>query len=480
MVRGTRSSLALLGSTVFLVAAKCCDYDCSPSEPEYRPPIAKVEILPEAVTVRNNTKFTMRSRVKDEWGNILLDWRADGVQWSTLGSVSVPPGPGASVVVDASVPTSMLPHWFQLIATIDGVADTVTIAILPDQQASGTKDWITADYSIGTTDPPTIALVNGDAVVPTADGTVSTLPPVAIKDSMIAFVRQAPLDVLECSAANCGELTIFKPGNAIVRDTAKWSPGCDFVVLVSGVSLPTGCSAPSLTVGVLEPLKPVPHIAVTVWKASSASDVDAKVDADVQFSRSVFNRPGTGFWLDFDVKDAGTTLPLVTFGVPCVNSDVAAQMPKPPVSFDRDRISVFYVDELSTSSYPTSETGLTCLHDPVTGPIIMISTWGLGTSTLAHELGHAIGGWINPSPQPFHTDVPVRLDGFEPSNVMWSSDPDTTRGIRVNFTLGQLFQMSYRDGSLIQHLRQPPYKSVDCYPVTGVSVCPALAKDVTR
>jgi hypothetical protein len=470
MVHGTRLSLALIGSTSFLLAAKCCDYDCAPPEPVLRPAIDKVEILPWRVVTQNKAKFTMRARLKDRWGNVLLDWRADAVQWSTLGSVTVPPGPSGSVVVDATVPTAILPHWFQLIATIDGVADTVTIEILPDQLESGTSiDRMATDQS-NPTDPPTIALVDGVLAGPKT-----------INDTVIAFAQHATLDAFDCpDGSYCGEVTIFHQGSAIARDTVKWSSGCDFVSLSSTLSAPSGCPAPPTVLGVLQAIKPAQPVHVVVWKASSAPDVDQKVDGDVAFAQSVFNRPGTGLLLDFVVNPTGTSVQTVTFTVPCNNHDLAGQLPKPPITFGGDRITVVYVDELSSAVAPTSENGFTCLYSPVEGPIVMISTGGLGTSTLAHELGHAIGGWVNPSPEPFHVDVPVRLPGFEPSDVMWSADPDTTRGLRVNLTLGQLFQMSYRDGSYLQKSRAFPYKSVVCYPVTPTSPCPAVEKDVTR
>ncbi|MFL5570303.1 MAG: hypothetical protein ACJ772_06910 [Gemmatimonadaceae bacterium] len=471
----TRSSLThFIQSAVLLstVSCRCCQSSDGPPEPPPQPdaPIASVEIVPAHVSVVQGTEFVMRARVKDQWGNVLPDSRASGVRWTTSGGLAVAAGPSASVVVTATPNGAQpLPADVFLIASMSGVdksdSSSISITTVPE---SAEKDWIASEYAAK--NRPTLALVTG---------TSSSGEEMTRTNSVVAFVREGKLDPLSCPTAtpSCGALAVFSPGRAVTLATVKWSPSCDFASFATGATVPTGC-------GTVRPGAALPNpvsVSVVVWTLSNAPNIDNQVLADIAYAESVFDQPLTGLKLVFTTHQyAAGKHGSITHGVGCKTKE-GTELAKelgfgiPLPEFQPKRITVAYVDAINPST--GNDIGFTCNYDDVTGAVIIVSADAINNSTLAHELGHALSQWHSSDRD--HPDVPApRLAGFEPSNLMWSSESDWGTSLRRTLTLGQLFQMSFADFSFVQRSRGAAATGLPCSSdAASNSPCPALAKD---
>ena len=109
-----------------------------------------------------------------------------------------------------------------------------------------------------------------------------------------------------------------------------------------------------------------------------------------------------------------------------------------------------------------------------------MSASGIGNSTLAHELGHALGEWTQPAP--VHPDVPPpRVAGIEPSNLLWSSEIEWAGSARRNLTLGQISQINLANFSFVKRSRISAGDALNCLPdPTSEVPCPRMAKDFTK
>jgi len=479
MVLQSRFPFALLAAGAALLSAIGCPPPPGQIEPEpvLLPAVASIQIVPAYVSVPAGTAFTLRAQLKDAQGYTLSDSRTDSVAWRITQGVSVSSAANSSsFTVNVLTQTTTSPV-INVVASMSGASATNTIQVVPGSPPTGTQptdatgqiittptvppvpDWIRAPHAAS--DPPTIALVDG-----TSGGTQRN-------DSTFAFAQSSELDSFDCSGSMCGEITIFSPTLGIRRDTVRWKTGCDYVDFRgSPPPGPTlGCPSPTASAQ-LNPFPARVHVPVVIWQASNSPTVDAFIIQDTAYAMSVFKQPWTGLALDVTVNFARDAASVTYYGA-CDNPDfdITKQLANaiPAHEFTPGLITVAYVDDISSGAM----SAFTCPYDTREGAVVLISSAGVGGSTLAHELGHALGQWLADST--VHTD---NVSRFNESNLMWSSESDDTRSIRAHLTLGQLFQMSFRDSSFVKRRPIPFSKGLYCPPKPGSATpCPALAKD---
>ena len=474
MVLAARFRFALLAGSVALLSAIGCTP--KPEEPPARAPepvllpaVARIEIVPTYMSVPAGTAFTLRAQLRDAYDNVLSDPRTESVQWQTTQGAFVAPGASGSVVVHAPSSATATPS-IKVVASLNGLSATNTIGIVTANSPTSTTppqtpsnpgvtpapDWIRAPHMVN--DWPSIALVDGTSAGKNYN------------DSTFAFAESRELATFDCSGAMCGEITIFSPRQGIRRDTVGWKTGCDYVDFAGGAAGVTGCTSPAAT-SVLSPLPPLVHVPVLIWQASNAPGVDNAIADDIAYAKSVFNQPWTGLVLDVKVEIAwAASSPTYLNACDDPVHDITNQLVGiPDTAFRPYRVTVAYVDDISGGAIAA----FACPYDPVEGPVALISESGMGGSTLAHELGHALGQWFADST--LHTD---HLPKFDKSNLMWSEESDDSRSIRKHLTLGQLFQISLRDSSFVRRLPGSVPKGLLCPPKPGSDTpCPAFAKD---
>src|SRR3954464_11683115 len=79
MPLNARSAFAGLARVAGIMGISSC-YCFAPPDPDPHPPIATIDILPWRLTVIKGGTFTVRARVRDQYGNTLPDDRAAEVR----------------------------------------------------------------------------------------------------------------------------------------------------------------------------------------------------------------------------------------------------------------------------------------------------------------------------------------------------------------------------------------------------------------
>lgn len=178
-----------------------------------------------------------------------------------------------------------------------------------------------------------------------------------------------------------------------------------------------------------------------------AQAAEAQARADVDWANMIFEATRAGVTLDATYKTLSpvTDLPLKVGSDP-FDCDVPRHLTDDLTTaswIDKNTISVYYVDwvDYPTDPLDPGSRGAQCYFwsTGVPGPVIYISYTRHSTTTLAHELGHALALE--------HGD----LMGSE--NVMNSAAPDGPMGAsaRSHFTVGQVFRMNISDESWLNN-----------------------------
>jgi hypothetical protein len=235
--------------------------------------------------------------------------------------------------------------------------------------------------------------------------------------------------------------------------------------------------------GIVSPGPAPLKVPVNVWKYSTKRGLDQQINADLEYVRDVFGEPWLGVSLVVALHPvSGAPTTDIKHGSSCQTedeNDITKQIARiDQTEFAYNRITVVYVDGINQAV--GDETGFTCPHHPDEGTIIIMSASGVGNSTLAHELGHALGQWTMPARE--HPDVPLpRVAGLESSNLMWSSERAWGGSARRNLTLGQIAQMNFGEISFLKRARISNGDGLRCDPDPTREVpCPRLAKDFVK
>lgn len=442
-----RSFLPIL---LFFMHGCGCFYTAD--RPEVDPPAVSASsdnmaVIPSTVFVVPGAEFVMRARITDNNGGVYFEY--PGLAW-TVGSDLTKVGEGADSVTlqAANVTTTTVTTWVKAQAGTRSAEAKITI-LAPG--AAGTLDSTRGDTRTAVV--PDILLID-------------QLP--AIDDSMIAFVG---IGLLNNFAAGSGDVWRFATDQTFEMEPVTFQATKDIIDLRTGA-----------TATVLQPNpNKLRNASYTVWIATSAADAVDLAAEDINLAATLFWRERTGLALQGTIKTAQSSGPyaLAEGTNPCVLVWVKLQdlgIPVDAPSFKPDSLNVVYVDDLQyppefPGENPISSllTGYTCPIDADIGSVILIPQRWKGTSSLAHELGHAFG---LQEPDGGHTNL---IEGFSYTNLMWSREADATGFSRRLFTLAQAFRINLDDHSWHPY---PPAIPLNCDVLKIDRRCPPLELDV--
>ena len=456
------------------VLAAGCQSSCCYAPPQPAPvvPLAMIEssspasvtmqIIPGNVFAIRNEPFEMRVRLADAAGNALAESSASQVKWSvTPAGATVGPSPGARTIVKIGAPGVAV---FTLTAShpTTGVVATAVIHVV-DLEQPQTQDWIAASHVANA--PPTFALVDGMAATFT-------------NDELIAFVGAAPVGTLRsaCSPANaaeCGEVTVFSTTHALGRSKFLWTdPSCD-IADRRDTALTPACH-PVVT----GPLGGPTAVVLNTWVFAPLATL-ALVQADIDYATRVLANSWSGLSVIATVTETGETASVLL--------DTPNDVCKPSVrqsldvlgvtGFGPNTVTLVIVPVImglkDGNPVPGSIVGYSCPASDADGAIVVVA-WALKRyTTLAHELGHALGPWSKADAWG-HVDG---LAGFNTSNLMSNSHSYAVLAPRSALTLGQVFRFSLDKDALVRRLGGGTFDRCDQSATTGTP-CPMIGKDV--
>jgi hypothetical protein len=441
----------------------------SPPAPNPSPSVARIEIIPGNVAAVANSMFEMRVRLWDGAGNLLPESYGAAVQWTISAATSQATlawSVGSRVLVTVAAVNSASPYKLTALEPSSALSKTVDIKSV-ELESPENVDWVAASHDPKA--PPILALV---------DGFWTSFK----DDELFAFAGAAPLGRISaaCSSsdpARCGELTLFSTTRALDRGRFQWTgPTCDTNdrrdvpnpasicnVVASGVL--NGAPSVSLNVWILHPLAPAAEVAAYIQHAK-----DALRDswAGVALNETIHDPPEvTSLVMDIDFATAQCG-PLTRANLEAVGVG----------GFGTNVITLVIAKGLSYVSGDGSPvdlgmSGYACPHNGGTGSIVAIDWENAPTTTIAHELGHALGPW-EMSDSWGHSDGIV---GVRSSNVLYSWHDYSVLAPRTSFTLGQSFRFSLDRNALVR--RGTPVTLDRCaQAAAAVTPCPAIAKDV--
>jgi hypothetical protein len=454
---GPRGYGRVLSAAVILTTAACpyCDNR-----------VERVDIVPGSVTAVPDKPFEMSVRVTNRVGHLMSEDKAAEVRWKSSDGahLDVTPDQGAHTQVRLKASAT---DPITLTASVDGKSGTATIT-RANPDLGLVMDWATAKHF---DTRPTLVLVDGEA------------PSAWRSDSVIAFVGAGALDKFRPSTADPGEITVFSPGHALQRMKVDWGEDCDHIRMTENGNGYTGeidVLCPRVELKLAEPVS----IPVHIWTLVVAPDPASVVQVHLSEARRRLANGWTGLTLDLEAPievlalDQSIRLHLSAPPAercPTTGPDkLKDQLDEAGVSYGAGKLTVVYakaiVEPAAEDTFvPADLGGFACLRNPEIGTVVVISWQKSVQTTLAHELGHAIG------PPLGHTDG---MDSLDDSNLMWSYDA-LVPGSREIMTLGQAFRLSL-DGASFNY--QPPHPEPNCALQSegAEKPCPRLSKDVIK
>jgi len=445
------------GAILMTASCGCCGDECP----------KKIDVIPDMVTAVPDKPFLMSVRVRDKLGNVLPDESVAEVQWKASDDhLTLSTAKGSQTVVTVSAATE---NPITLSASLGDLTGNATIT-RAKPGASLTMDWATARHVDG--ERPTLVLLDGQTYSEWRS------------DSLIAFVGAGAFDDLRPSDIS-GEVNVFSPGHALQRANVAWTDNCDHLRMTEdGAAYPTEVPVPSCNG--LPPMnltKPV-SIPIHIWTLLPG-DPTGTVEIQLRDARRKLANGWTGLtldvetpgievlderWIVLDISAAlGWRCPTGTAEFSMEN-----QLRTAGIAFGPGKVTVVYaaalMEPLSGVLVASSRAGYTCPRDAILGTVVLVSgTEGVG-STLAHELGHAIG------PPLEHTNGMVDLNY---SNLMWSSEV-AVQGSRSITTLGQAFRLSLDADRFHTGPAAPTGPQCTGQNEAAENPCPRVAKDVVR
>lgn len=451
-----------------------------PDPPPPPPPEAAttLEIVPEWVSVVPNAEFVLRVRVRDQYGMLLPDAYGAPVVWAwndPTGLTTPGTGAGSSIRVSATGEDD----YIKLTATLpNGTSATATIIVAPDAPSASDPeiDWIVAPHNQDGT--PMLALIDAQQGSDWRNDQLFAF----VGSSALAFFLDPcnPLD-----GADCGRVTLFSRDWSVAHADINWVTGCDVVEVTEAVPDPdvlnlgpnASALAPSCQKHAMT-FQKVGRIPAQVWTAAGGMTLASAKDA-VLYARGILEQSPMGMILDPPVNQAPgqTAVTVQVDGSGRCDMDhpidgVRTQLQKyaslPNTAFAPNQALIVYVEDLHVVGEWYS--GYTCPSDPSYGTVILISKNGIWDTTLAHELGHALGPWPNWG----HAELSGIAAEFDRGNLMWGAEVDNSSVNRRMLTLGQLYRIALAKDALVHGTAT----GIDCKTdlISGTP-CPRLSKD---
>ena len=350
--------------------------------------VASVRIIPHSVQLPSNWQGTLTVELLDPWGYAITPDASMNITWTSADPRRVTvesPSPGVArltaIVAD--------PDSVAIAVSAGGKADTAYVRVLPAAGAGARPGGVSA--------PQTPLSVWNRLLRREGSG--------LWQGEAVAFRSSATVPGLDTSRT----LSLFALGKAV----AVVPPPGPAVAFVDGAT-PPGPGQVALAAALRVPVR--------IWNAS-----DAAIDLEeLKNARQIFALQLTGIELlaDGGVGQLGP--------VSLIPADCAKLAQLFPVAYRATDpvVHVFYVSDLG------GHRGYACEPDPAGSARAVLIATVRSPSTLAHELGHALGLW---APEYGHANT---LTGYDQHNVMWMGALDVSEVTRSAFSLPQAFRLS--------------------------------------
>lgn len=427
--------------------------------------VSAIEVVPGVVVVATDpaapTTFALEARlwsgpaeaqtnIKDPKSHESLKWNV-GETWLHIDSTpghriylrldpGVPPGDSASVTAQTDLVVS--PRAWVVVAN----ANTL----------SG-RDVVSAAYTAGML--PSVALASY------RDDTGACVP------KLYAFVRRSRLGMAtdHCTAPEAGwEAAVLAVDYPMAFTSLDRVPGEAAVADAGAVQGPT----PSM-------LSIPIALRVRMGGGVDPAVVTARAMREIIAANAILRENRTGVAITVVSSSEGSEgAPTTVGGCPSGDAIVdkdGAEQDSPPLP--AGTLHVYYVNQMGSARGITCPGNATHLHES-----IFISNKDALLTTLAHEVGHALGLTL---PLNGHADD---QPGFDVTNVMQSELDITDTTGRQWFSVGQVFRMIADSGSWLNRgahgPAQParvagaPTLGCQCGAVDPVGVCPRTRDDV--
>jgi hypothetical protein len=466
---GLRSTAVVWG---IVFAGHCPDHPPEVDDPK----VQSLAVVPSALVVEPNQAFIARAWGRDQYGALLPDGYLTDVYWSWTesdGLTATGSGLGARVHLMATGidPLVILQASHPDLST-PGSADISLVSQSPGPP--GTIDWISGPT--GTPPIPMFALIAARSAFDWRD------------DDFYAFAGRRPLHeyIQNPDPTKRAQISVFSRDWSVLRADVTWKPSCDFVDLVTPFSIAAnvpGCANLASDV--------VARETVSAMVFLLADNASPRATADIAYAKGIFSELPVGLDLSLSPTNVGSSLDLELTLNP--NGTCALSLSSGMLSqlinqggiaasqFKPEGLVVAYVEALKHvtvlggGTVETPMSGFSCPRDASYGRIALVSKAFDGVTTLAHEIGHALGPW----PAWGHPDDPsnaaITAD-FDPANLMWGSELDWTAARRRHLTLGQIFRLTWASGAFVNKAG-----ALDCgTDFTVTAPCPRLSLDVLQ
>ena len=240
----------------------------------------------------------------------------------------------------------------------------------------------------------------------------------------VGFAASGPVDLGEVGPGKCSPaLAVFARNHSLMESRPAWTSGRDNVGIVMG---------------------PAPRrVEVDLYVASGASDAETWLTNDLSRATTIYDEARTGItFLQHKVvpRDQLTDADMARIGRGCAQVDLL----QGSALYDAARINVYLVSSILHDGDHTAR-GYNC-YEPGEGNtngapnIVYISVLRHSTTTLAHELGHALG--LRGKCGHAGSAKLVKIPGLDSSNVMWTRLVSSSVRKQIHFALGQGYRMN--------------------------------------
>ncbi len=447
-----------------------------------QPQIATLEIVPPLVHVLSRSPsqvVRLKARLKDTNGHVVSSYHA--VDWAVAADPSglvqttnkiSPSFTNFSSLVEVEIGhlssgQDVVNMTAEIIAL--GLSAAATIRVYATA-ADVPEDRVTVPVGAGA-DEPSVLLVDAQRV-----GSCE-------KNHIVSFVGVAPVGDVRPDplGSPCNDLALFSTGKAMVYRhhgyPFGWTnlPGDEYPEppypqtqlpdrLVVPVSVFIAVKGDNEVAG-LSGVEDAEQV-----RLAAHNTAYSQATTDIAVASMLFDGNRAGIRFEATYKGVGSPGVSSLADIPDVGAGTTdCNVPRALANWNNaNAVNVYYVDKIGDPSViaDAGARGYHCPYTVTSGPVMWISISRHSHTTLAHELGHALGLLEYPA---LSTNI---MNNLAPDGPLWAD-------ARSRLTLGQLFWMNVDQGSWIfqpiSGPRRPQSLSLDC---TTLGVCPPVATDV--